>query len=106
MFRLPRLRTTFALPALAAVAALLLGLGGAPLEAAGRGKDAPIDRALARRIAGAPSATVPVLIERANGHAALGSIRARGGTVRRELKGAHALAVQVPASAIPALARE
>src|SRR5215216_1786949 len=96
----------FGVPAcrsLALVAALLLALVGSPGVVVGRAlasPGAPIDRALQQKVARDPSAAVPVLIQRSSDLAAIEAVRARGGDVRRQLKIAHALAANVPASAV------
>jgi serine protease AprX len=70
---------------------------------AGRGK---IDEHVRRAAAGAPHATVPVIVHRASGSAAAGAVERHGGKVRQRLKTKNAVAADVPANKIEALARE
>src|SRR5205823_4799852 len=74
--------------------------------ASGTAPSAPIDRALQQWIARNRGAAVAVLVQRSSDRAAIEAVRAAGGTVRRQLQTAHVLVASVPASAVPALARE
>jgi serine protease AprX len=106
------LRTAPRRPSGQQVLGVLLGLtllvGGLPSAALAdrpQGK-AHVDSLVLQKAVQNPNAMVPVLIHRTDPRAAVDAVRQHGGSVKRELKTAHAVAAKVPLSALDALAKE
>src|SRR5437762_2744861 len=71
---------------------------------AARGGRGGVDAIVRRKAAESPGALVPVVIHQDSRGAALSAVRSRGGRALRELETKHALAAEVPADQLDAIA--
>ncbi|HEV8637061.1 MAG TPA: S8 family serine peptidase [Chloroflexota bacterium] len=87
---------------------LVILLGALPPVALGAEKPGQghVDAALRKRAAEQPGATLSVIVYRTSAGAGGDAVRRRGGRDERQLKTAHAVAAEVPADQIEALASE
>jgi serine protease AprX len=94
--------------ALAAILAVTLVVGSVPAAfgAEKSAKPGQVDRVLRDKAAREPNTTIPVLVQRKSAKAGSDAIAKRGGKVKKALGVGNAVAVDLPAKQVEALARE
>jgi serine protease AprX len=94
--------------ALAALLAVTLVVGSVPAAfgAEKAAKPGQVDRVLRDKAAREPNATIPVLVQRKSAKAGSDAVAKRGGKVKKSLGVGNAVAVDLPAKQVEALARE